>query len=98
MPRTKTDRDFVNHHNKLYDIEAIYGRHKGYVKDLLLRKTVYNKILVKDLAALEKVFNGDKSLVTEYIIGTKIKRVEILDRPLVKLHRDVAINEGMLKA
>lgn len=82
--------DFVNRHNDMYQIDAVYERHKDVVKDLMIKSVLYGSRFRDQLLEVKGLFDGDERLYRRYLLGNYGFEDEIAERPLVKLTRDIA--------
>jgi len=87
----------VNNHNKLFDIDGIYERHKDITEDILYNSIVYNECSQKSLNTINGLFKNNDRLLKRYLIGNYAYSEEILERPLAKFTQDIARQLGLLK-
>lgn len=88
----RSNTDFVNGHNDMYQIDAVYERHKDIVKDLMIKSVLYGSRFRDQLLEVKGLFDGDERLYRRYLLGNYGFEDEITERPLVKLTRDIAID------
>lgn len=95
---SKSDEDqvFVDTHQDLYKLNAVYQQHKDVVKDLIVREHIHPDSIYDDLKALG-IFEDNEGDLRRYLLGNYGLEEEINQRPLVKLQRDVAIKLGLIK-
>jgi 5-methylcytosine-specific restriction endonuclease McrA len=88
---------FIADHEERFDIDAIYDRHRDVVKDLMVQSVIHNSAFKADLQKIKGLFNGDDRLYRRYILGNYGYEDEILNRPLVKMTRDIAKSLKLIK-
>jgi hypothetical protein len=88
---------FVNNHNKTFDIESIYNRHRDIAEDLLYKAIVNNSDFKSDMMNIKGLFNNDERLFQRYLIGNYAFEDEIMERPLAKYTQDIARQLELIK-
>lgn len=82
-------KDFVEKHDKMFHITAVYSRHKDVAQELLVNSILYNKYYKKGAKSIEGLFPDNKTML-RYILGNYMLEDDILKRPLSKFTQDIA--------
>lgn len=74
-----------------FQLNAQYGIHKDYVRDFLYKKNVVNGLVIKQL---KEYFSTKGSILTEedikeVIYGFDVDNIDLLEKPLAKLTKDL---------
>jgi len=81
----------------MYQIDAVFERHKDVVKDLMVKSVLYGSRFKDQLFEVKGLFDKDERLYRRYLLGNYGFEDEITERPLVKLTRDIAIELKLIK-
>lgn len=81
--------NFVDAHERLFDINGIYERHTDIAHEVLINSFLVNKSYRKGALKIDGLFPDDATML-RYILGTYVNENEILNRPLSKFKQDIA--------
>ena len=75
---------------KDFFIKDIYNTHRDYAADLLYKSLRYKESFKRGILSSEKEIFPNEDVYYRYLIGTSLKRSEIIRRPLSKFQLDIA--------
>jgi len=87
-------KDFVEKHNKDYNIQSLYNTQKDIVVELIWKTQAYDDQKIIELEGLLEI---DKSSVKRMIIGNYADYEDIHKRPLAKFMQDIAEDLKLIK-
>lgn len=94
---SSANKKFVDDHNKLYELDAIYENHKDVADDILMKSVIYNSGQKDELMNKIAGLFPDEATFNRYLIGTYPLKEEILKRPLTKFMQDIARQVNLIE-
>lgn len=88
VPKYLDPDKIIKEHDKIYDITGVYNRHQDIAEDLLTSAILYSSAKIH-YSSIRGLFPSQE-LYKRYLIGTYIKKQDILKRPLTKFRQDIA--------
>jgi hypothetical protein len=97
---TNKDNIKVNNHNKVFNLEEIYGRHKDIVREIYIKSYAYNDSNKEQMLKWKKndgtpIFNNMEELEL-IILGNYNLQEDVNKRPLSKFTQDIARSAGLI--
>lgn len=97
---TNKDNIKVSNHNKVFNLEEIYGRHKDIVSEIYIKSYAYNNNNKEQMLKWKKndgttIFNNKEELEL-IILGNYSLQEDINKRPLSKFTQDIARSAGLI--
>lgn len=97
---TNKDNIKVMNHNKTFNLEEIYGRHKDIVREIYIKSYAYNDRYKEQMLKWKKsdgtpIFKNEKELEL-IILGNYNLQEDINKRPLSKFTQDIARSAGLI--
>lgn len=87
---------FVRNHYLDFDFEGLYNRHKDIVKEVMIKAKLYQGKGITYPTNIKGLFE-DQHSVAHYLLGNYMHEDEILERPLSKMMRDLAIQLKLIR-
>ncbi len=84
--------ELMKNNAKEFKLETLYNYHIDEVRDLILKKVVYNESYINELrSTLKEVLNEDvtNERIVEFIINNSIDENKLHERTLSKLYKDI---------
>jgi hypothetical protein len=92
-----SQKEFIERHDKQYNIGAIYQMHDDIARDLLRKAIINNSSYKKDVLKIQGLFSSDEKEYRRYLLGNYTEPNEILNRPLAKFYQDLAKQLKLIK-
>lgn len=79
----------IEKYDALFDISAIYARHKDLAHTIMIQSTLRNRYYQKSVMKIKGLF-PDEGTMLKYILGSSLDMADTLNKPLSKFTQDIA--------
>jgi hypothetical protein len=89
-------KKMIEQHDALFDISAVYTRHKDIAHTIMIQSTLRNRYYQKSVMKIRGLF-PDESTMIKYILGASVNIDDSLNKPLSKFTQDIARKLNLIK-
>lgn len=94
--RFSNTKKLIEEYDTLFDISAIYARHKDIAHIIMIQSVLRNRYYQKSIMKIGGLF-PDESTLLKYILGGSVDIADTLNKPLSKFTRDIARKLKLIK-